>query len=63
MAVSKEKVICPLCKREHDINKAIDTSGLINYCGSSLTITCDKCGKDFYCEYEVIIKYKTRKNC
>lgn len=61
MAISKEKVICPYCKKEHGRNKAIGTSGLINYCGSEITIVCDKCGKDFTCNYEVTIKYKTTK--
>lgn len=60
--VSKESVICPYCKKEHYKNKAIGTSGIINYSGSTITITCEKCGKDFICEYEVTIKYKTRKD-
>lgn len=61
MVISKESVICPYCKKEHGKNKAIGTSGLINFCGSEITITCDKCGKDFRCNYEVTIKYKTSK--
>jgi hypothetical protein len=35
---------------------------LINHVGSERSITCDKCGKDFHCVYEVTIKYKTSKN-
>lgn len=61
---SKDYVICPFCKKEkkeHSKNKAIGTSGLINYAGSEHYITCDKCGKDFRCTYEVQIKYKTSK--
>lgn len=61
MAVSNEKVICPYCKKEHSKNKVIGTSGLINYCGSEMTIACEKCGKDFICNYIVSIKYKTTK--
>lgn len=60
--VSKDSVICPFCKKEHSKNKAIGTSGLINYNGSECFITCDKCGEEFRCVYEVQIKYKTSKN-
>ena len=59
--VSKENVICPHCKKEHNKHKVIGTSGLINYYGSTFSMTCDKCGKDFYGEYTVEIKYRTRK--
>ncbi len=38
MAVSKESVICPYCKKEHSKHKAICKSGLINFCGSEITI-------------------------
>lgn len=59
--ISKEYVICPFCKKVHSKNKAIGISGLINYAGSECSITCEKCGKDFRCVYEVQIKYKTSK--
>ena len=60
--VSKESIICPHCKNEIDKHKAIGKSGLINYCGSEFSMTCPKCDEDFYGEYEVTIKYRTRKN-
>lgn len=60
--ISKEYVICPFCRKELSKNKAIGTSGLINYAGSECFITCEKCGRDFRCVYEVQIKYKTMKD-
>lgn len=60
--VSEECVICPHCKAERSRNDAIGISGLINYCGSEFSLKCKKCGKDFYGEYTVKIKYRTRKN-
>ena len=59
--ISKEFVICPFCKKTHNKHKAIGTSGLINYAGSERGITCEKCGKEFVCVYEVEIRYKTSK--
>ncbi len=59
--VSKDAIICPHCKREHNKHKAMGTSGLVNYCGSEFSFTCDKCGKEIYGTMEVTIKYKTRK--
>lgn len=59
--ISKDYVICPYCKKENSKNKAIGTSGLINYVGSERSVTCNKCGKEFRCVYEVSIKYKTSK--
>lgn len=61
MAVSKESVICPYCKHEHSKNKAIGTSGIVNYYGSELTVTCDICKKNFHVEYEVQFKFRTSK--
>lgn len=61
--IDKEYIVCPFCKNKHSKNKAIGTSGLINYNGSELTIECNKCGKDFKCIYEVQIKFKTNKLC
>lgn len=59
--VSDEYVICPFCKQKNSRFKALGKSGLINHIGSECTVTCDKCGKDFQCVYEVKIKYKTSK--
>ena len=59
---SKDGVICPHCKKTHNKHKVIGTTGLINCFGSEFSMTCDRCGKDFFGKYEVIIKYKTRKN-
>ena len=60
--VSKEAVICPFCKYEHSIMKALGTTGLVCYDGETgKTITCNKCGKDFICDYEVSYKFRTRK--
>lgn len=60
--VSEEGIICPYCKKKHNKHKAIGNSGLVNYAGSTFSMVCDRCGKDFYGEYEVRIKYKTHKN-
>lgn len=60
--VSKDGIICPYCKKINNKHEVIGTSGLINYYGSTFSMTCSKCGKEFYGEYEVSIKYKTRKN-
>lgn len=59
--VSKDAIICPHCKKEHNKYRAMGTSGLVNYCGSEFSFTCDKCGKEIYGIMEVTIKYKTRK--
>lgn len=60
--VSEEYVVCPHCKANHNKHDVVGNSGLINYFGSEFSMTCKKCGKDFYGEYIVKIKYKTRKN-
>ena len=60
--VSKESVICPHCKKNYSKHRVIGTTGLINHCGSTFSIICDRCGKCFYGEYTVEIKYRTRKN-
>lgn len=60
--VNKEKVVCPFCKHEHGVTKAIGTTGLVCYTGETdKSIICDKCGKEFYCDFEVAYKFKTRK--
>lgn len=59
--VSKDYVICPYCKKKHSKTKAIGTSGVVCFNGSELTVECDKCGKDFYVEYEVSYTFRTRK--
>ena len=60
--VSKDCVICPHCKKNYTKNKVMGTSGLVNYCGSEFSFTCDSCGKEIYGFMEVTIKYKTRKS-
>ena len=57
--VSKDYVICPHCKKNHSKNKAMGATGLVNYCGSEFSFTCDKCGKDIYGTMEVIVFPKT----
>ncbi len=62
MAVSKEGIVCPYCGHMNNKHKAIGTSGLINYSGSTFRLTCENCEKDSVGEYEVTIKYKTKKH-
>lgn len=58
-----ENIICPHCKRRHSKYKILGSSGLINHSGyESIYVCCEKCGKDFYCDIEVKLKIKTRKN-
>lgn len=59
--VSKDAVICPYCKAENYKRKVLGDSGLVNYCGTSRMVKCNKCGKDFNCEVEVNIKFRTSK--
>lgn len=61
MTVSKDAIVCPYCGHMHNKYKAIGTSGLINHCGSTFGMTCDNCGNDFDGEYEVKIRYTTKK--
>ena len=58
---SNEYVICPYCKSNNCKSDVIGQSGIINIYGTEKGITCKKCGKDFSCEVEVKITYKTRK--
>lgn len=58
---SNDAIICPHCKKNHNKHKAMGTSGLVNYCGSEFSFTCDKCGKEIYGTMEVKITYITRK--
>ena len=61
--VSKDSVICPFCKYEHGRTIALGKSGLVCYNGEeNKTITCNSCGKDFYCDIELSYKFRTRKN-
>lgn len=60
--VSEIYVVCPYCRKTHSKNKAIGTTGLINYGGGEISLVCEKCGKDFRCSYEVRIRYKTSKD-
>ena len=60
--VSKDEIVCPYCKKGHSKYRVIGSSGLVNCFGSEFSMTCDRCGKDFYGEYVVDIRYKTRKN-
>lgn len=59
--ISNEYIICPYCKNKHNKGIAIGQSGIINIFGTEKMITCPKCNKDFTCEVEVKITYKTRK--
>ena len=61
MAVSKDGIICPYCGHMHSKYRAIGTSGLINHSGSTFGLTCVKCKEDFDGEYDVILKFKTKK--
>lgn len=60
--VSEEAVVCPYCKANHRKHDVIGNSGLINYCGSSFSMTCKNCGKDFLrricCENQIQNKKK-----
>lgn len=59
--ISNEFIICPYCKTEHLKNVVLGASGLVNVSGTIRDVTCRKCGKDFSCEVDVKIVYKTRK--
>ena len=59
--ISKDYVICPYCKGKNGKNKSLGTTGLINYGGGESTIVCDRCKKEFYCTFEVQIKFTTNK--
>ena len=59
--ISNEYVICPYCKSKHEKNVVIGQSGIINIFGTEREVTCKKCDKDFCCEVEVKIVYRTRK--
>ena len=59
--VSNEFVICPYCKYANLKNVVLGSSGLINVSGTERTVGCRKCGKEFSCEVQVNIRYKTRK--
>lgn len=59
--ISKEYIICPYCKSNHSKGIVIGQSGIINIFGTERSITCRNCNKDFTCEVEVKITYKTRK--
>lgn len=61
MAVSESDIICPYCKCEHSRFFIMGTTGLINHNGTTRTMACRKCGKDFECEMIVKIKFKTSK--
>ena len=60
---SKDSIICPFCKQTKSKSKVLGTSEKVNYSGyDDLFITCDSCGKDFYCDIIVSYTFKTRKN-
>ena len=59
--VSNDFVICPFCKAKNLKNTVLVASGLVNIYGTERAVECRKCGKEFSCEVEVKIRYKTRK--
>ncbi|MBR3771639.1 MAG: hypothetical protein IKL07_05165 [Clostridium sp.] len=60
--VSKDKVICPYCKANNAMGKALGNSGLVNYKGGSRSCICDICKNQFHVEYEVLFKFRTSKD-
>lgn len=59
--VSDKFVVCPYCKAGNLRNVVLGASGLVNVSGTERVVQCRKCGKEFSCEVQVNIKYRTRK--
>lgn len=61
MSKGTEELICPYCKKLNNRFNVLGTSGLVNYGGMNVSVECTSCKKEFDCNVEVSIKFKTSK--